>query len=57
MDRVAVTEPSTPECPACLNASVKWVHVRDVHDLWASWLLRQFEGETARRYHKEPATH
>ncbi len=23
-----VTDPATPECPACLEAGAKWVHVR-----------------------------
>jgi Zn-finger in ubiquitin-hydrolases and other protein len=28
LDRVEITDPAAPECPACLDAGAKWVHVR-----------------------------
>lgn len=28
LDEVKVTEPAPAECPACLDAGAKWVHVR-----------------------------
>lgn len=50
---VNVTDPTPPECPACLEAEAKWVHVRMCMTCGLPGCCDSSKLEHARKHHEE----
>ena len=53
LDGVTVTRASKPECPACIDAGAKWVHVRMCLTCGLPGCCDSSKLKHARRHHEE----
>ncbi|MGB7859457.1 MAG: UBP-type zinc finger domain-containing protein [Acidimicrobiia bacterium] len=53
LDRVEVIEPSSPDCPVCLDEGERWVHVRMCMTCGVPGCCDSSKLQHARKHHQE----